>query len=100
MDPDQLEQLIAHVVSAALADGMPVDGLTSLKIDFGADGVKLTATPESGEAYEAEMGADEVAAALGLEVDDDAAEEPAAPKPAEKSAEKPATPAASETQKV
>ena len=99
MDPDQFARLMEALFESALTDGMPVDGLASLKIDFGADGVKLTATPESGDPYEAEMSAEEVAAALELEMNSDERASSPPPPPNDKPADKPA-PAASETQKA
>lgn len=83
MDPEEtLPKIVNGLVAAALADGMDAD-VKSLQIDFGDEGVTLRATPETGEVYEAEMSQDDIAALLDAE--------PAAP--AEKTTEKPATPA-------
>lgn len=80
MDPEQFENLIAAIVAAAVADGMPVD-LKDLTFGFSGDGVSIRATPTEGDAYEGAMSAEQVAAALEMDASepnaDAEAQEPA-----------------------
>jgi hypothetical protein len=80
-DPAELlPDILCAVAAAAVADGMNPD-LTSVTFTFDpkTGGVKIEAKPaDGGTPYTNDMGADELAAALEMDVTEDAAETDAA----------------------
>lgn len=83
MDPAELlPKVVCAVAEAAVADGMNADLSTvTFTFDKASGGVKIEAKPADGSApYTNDMSADELAAALEMDVTEDAAEgEAAAP---------------------
>lgn len=83
-DPaDILPDTVDAILEAAIADGMATD-LSELSFKFDAKGnVAIEAKPADGSApYTNDMSADEIAAALGMDVTEDATETEAPKAPA------------------